>query len=77
MHGLLDVPAVVLQGRLTLLQGDPVDRLLHLKHTSLVLTLPGAASQLLGASNVSYGGSSLPSDLDSANWRITCATLTQ
>lgn len=44
MRGLLDVPAVVLQGGLTLLQGDPVNRLLHLKDAASALTSP---SQLL------------------------------
>lgn len=48
MHGLLDVPAVVLQGGLTLLQGDPVDRLLHLSDSSSVNS-PSVAPPLCSA----------------------------
>lgn len=42
MHGFLDVPAVVLQGGLTLLQGDPVNRLLHLSD-SISVSIPTVA----------------------------------
>lgn len=40
VHGCLHAPAVVLQGRLTLLQGDPMNRLLHLHTTAALAPAP-------------------------------------